>query len=492
MQLLNWGKQFFRQTLLIFLSFCAAAAIGMVINPQSFQKFFALAENVIVQVPTSRSLSYYWDIQPYADLALNLKCSAFYPLWPSLIHWLYRPSTIHIAARGFLITATALFVISLPLSLLAFRTALKDHRLALGVTLLYTLSPLAIFRVIGYTESLFGLASLGLLFLLVQSPKQRQGVLLLPIIILLAAILSLTRPALIQIAGAAVATPITLFAIEALRFSQTDSQPWLVRLKLAAQNTYQRSPLMLPISISLLLGALLGYAIYGLFCWNTSGNFWQPFLLQQSWNKSLGFRPWLLLSSRSPLIDLLGLYLPLLCCVVAFSQAMVKVRRWPSLKLYGGGLGTFLAVYPPLWILLQAWGNRSRLFRFKANLSEVTVSDKEIPNQETPYKKTPEIVALEPTRSLEVSSSRWLYSYGFWFALYFAAAHSAIALLTQDRLVSLGRYIFAQPFIFLTIGYLYPDLNRRLRSWLLPMLCVISALCLVEQWISYGHHKWLG
>jgi hypothetical protein len=142
------------------------------------------------------------------------------------------------------------------------------------------------------------------------------------------------------------------------------------------------------------------------------------------------------------------------------------------LKHYGGRLGTVLMIYPPLWILVQAWGNRGRLFRFNAKGLKIPEPD--------------------ATLAQENSPPAWLYSYGFWFALYFAAAHSGIAGLTQDRLVSLGRYIFAQPFIFLVIGYLYPSLSRPQRPWLLPLVCGISALCLVEQWISYGYHKWLG
>jgi hypothetical protein len=472
MKLLSWGNQFLLHTLLVGLSFWATAAIGMLINPQSFHKFFFLAENALAQVPTSRSLSYYWDIQPYADLALNRACSAFYPLWPSLIDWLYAPTSLEQAARGFLITATALFMISLPMALLVFRTALQNKHLALGVTLLYTLSPLAIFRVIGYTESLFGLVSLGLLLLLLHPNKLRQRAWLLLLIFTLAAILSLTRPALVQITGACLATLVTLATITALQLRpQTPLSRWKW-MKGVGANTLRRSPLIIPISLSLGLGAFSGYAIYGLFCWKTTGSFWQPFLLQQSWNKSLGLRPWLLLSSRSPLIDLLGLYLPFLCWVVALTQVMAITRGCTLLKHYGGRLGTVLMIYPPLWILVQAWGNRGRLFRFNAKGLKI----------------------LEPDAALaqENSPPAWLYSYGFWFALYFAAAHSGIAGLTQDRLVSLGRYIFAQPFIFLVIGYLYPSLSRPQRPWLLPLVCGISALCLVEQWISYGYHKWLG
>jgi len=71
-------------------------------------------------------------------------------------------------------------------------------------------------------------------------------------------------------------------------------------------------------------------------------------------------------------------------------------------------------------------------------------------------------------------------------------SHGAIVWLTQDRLVSLGRYIFAQPFIFLALGYVYPHLNPQHQRFLWPTLLGLSMLYLIQQWIRYGNHQWLG
>ena len=68
--------------------------------------------------------------------------------------------------------------------------------------------------------------------------------------------------------------------------------------------------------------------------------------------------------------------------------------------------------------------------------------------------------------SLEIQETPlplWIESYTFWFALYFACSHSAIVFLTQDRLVSLGRYIFGQPFVFLALGYLLTDFKYAIK-----------------------------
>ena len=145
------------QSMIVLGSFWGMAALGMALNPQSFWKFFTLP----TQLPsTTSSLSYYWDIQAYAELALTPQCSAFYPLWPALIRWGLHPTSVTEAARDFLWVATGLSVATVPLTLILFRKAFQNDRFALVISLLYHLSPLAIFRVIGYTEGLFRIVDL--------------------------------------------------------------------------------------------------------------------------------------------------------------------------------------------------------------------------------------------------------------------------------------------------------------------------------------------
>ena len=83
-------------------------------------------------------------------------------------------------------------------------------------------------------------------------------------------------------------------------------------------------------------------------------------------------------------------------------------------------------------------------------------------------------------------------NYLFWFSVYFALSHSAIAFLTQDRLVSLGRYVFALPFIFLALGYVLRSLPSKKAKPMVYGLLGISVLYLINQWVDYGFHKWLG
>jgi hypothetical protein len=455
----------------------------MVFNPQSFWKFFTIPTQLI---PSTSSLSYYWDIQAYAELALQPQCSAFYPLWPTLIHWGFQPTSITEAARDFLWVATGLSVVTVPLSLILFRKAFQDDRLALGITLLYHLSPLAIFRVIGYTESLFSVLAI-LLLLLLQSlsrPSSRSsplsdGLAILNItgVGLLAAILGLMRPTLPQMIGASLATLITLGGIQGLTPNDRsvedpdetkdpeepkaveDTAPWQT-LWAKLRSFQQQYPYVLPVSLALILGTIVGYSVYGGFCWQTTGDFFGPFSQQSLWNKRVGIRPWLLFTSRSPLVDLWGLYLPPLLWLIALGQVGQAVGVMSLVPLRGGLGSWLLALYPPLWLFVQSW-QRSLGLSWRS-----------------------------PQPSLPVPP--WAAHYDLWFAVYFALAHGAIVWLTQDRLVSLGRYIFGQPFIFLALGYLYPHLGRQHQRFLWPMLLGLSMLYLLQQWVRYGNHQWLG
>jgi len=450
-------------SLIVLGSFWTVTVVAMGINPQSFWKFI----KVPTEVPlTTSSLSYYWDIQAYAQLALEPECSAFYPLWPTLIRLGLHPTTIVEAAQDFLQVATLLSILSVPFVLALFRQAFQSERLALGIALLYSLSPLAIFRVIGYTESLFSFLGILLLLLIQQVPSPRLAPWIVLGVGVLSAFLALLRPTLPQMIGSSIGALVTLIGLAwATHHGVTQDLPAHDRQtdNLSFQQVFQqRHPLVIPTTIALILGTIVGYSFYGSFCWSTTNDFFAPFSQQSFWNKSLGFRPWLLFTSRSPLLDLWSLYLPPLLWVSALGQ-VGQALGYLKLPFLRGGLGGWiLAFYPPLWILLQTWGRSMKQLFF----------------WETPHPSTP----LPP----------WGTDYSFWFALYFSISHGVICFLTQDRLVSLGRYIFAQPFVFVALGCLYPHLDHRHQRFLWPMLLGLSSLYLLDQWIRYGYHQWLG
>lgn len=471
---------------IVLLCFSSLMLGGMLLNPASFHKFFFLPVNWPIE---NSRISYYWDVASYARLALKPTCSAFYPLWPNLIRQLFSPPTIDEAARYFLGVASIFFIVSIPLLLITLRKTLKKDSLALGIALLYTLSPMAIFRVIGYTESLFSLLSLCLLFLLVQAsqePRKRWIPWILGGLFCLSGLLSLTRPILLQIGGASIASLVCVGIRDALNPHKYD-RFWSLK---GVKAYYDRHHFWVHVTLALILGALAGYSLYGLFCWQENGDFFSPFTQQKLWNKKLAFHPELLFSSRSPLVDLLGLYFPFLLFFFALHAivqplSLPRIKKWSkpkptfnlkpnlNLKLIPVKISAIIAFYPPLWIV-------AHLIFHQVSKNRVPYS----PSHPSSIVSSPEIEhqPLPP----------WTNQYTFWFCLYFAAAHSVLVFFTQNRLVSLARYVFGQPFIFFALAYLLAEIDRKPQRFLLSWGWVISGLFLLDQWLRYGVHKWLG
>ncbi len=439
---------------MIWVAFIVCAACGMIINPQAFLKFFDLGLEIPESNPT---LNYFCDIAAYASMSMNSQCSAFYSLWPTLIRVLFEPTTIKEAAQGFLITATGLWLVSIPLLLVVFQKGLNDRRLGFWVALIYSLSPMAIFRVIGYTESLFGFLSLLLMWALLPR-EQPRGQWVLWVVFVFTFSLSLTRPALVQFIGSGLGTIFTLGILARLKL---EKESW----KEFWQRFAQEKRFGLQVTGVIFLAALLGYAVYGTFCVQHGNSFWTPFEAQKAWGKSLAFRPYLLLLPKSPLIDILALYFPVLLLATAWLIVLAKYKPLKLPSLLPFPIFLTLAFYPPLWILAHTLANL----------------------------RTQWLRKLQPlTHSLTPLAEICTQSYLFWFSLYFTASHSVISFFTQDRLVSLGRYVFAQPFIFLGLGYVYISLNHHRKLWPIMWLSGIEAAYLVNNWVRYGSHLWLG
>jgi hypothetical protein len=125
-------------------------------------------------------------------------------------------------------------------------------------------------------------------------------------------------------------------------------------------------------------------------------------------------------------------------------------------------LWNILFVYPPLLIILYIFN----YIKFQKN-------------------RINKLRTLDYTESLSKN-------YIFWFCVYFSAIHSLIVFLTQDRLFSLARFIFALPFFFVALGYIYRCIPGKAKYSTLLWFIFISAISLVQQWINYGQDKWLG
>jgi len=203
-----------------------------------------------------------------------------------------------------------------------------------------------------------------------------------------------------------------------------------------------------------------GYSIYGFSCLQSRGDFFAPFHDQKQWGKTLGLNLDLLFLPKSPLFDLLGLYLPILILIISIIVIYCKSKNHKLLvfipKIF---IWDILIIYPPVLVLAYAlnyWRGAKK-----------------------------EIITSKFTNSLQ-------NNYLFWFCIYFSVINALIVFFTQNRLASLGRYIFAVPFFFLALGYLYCCFPGKRKYKNLLFVIIVSAIALVQQWINYGKDQWLG
>jgi hypothetical protein len=447
-------------SLLICSGFIVCAALGMLLNPAAFHKFFSpvqLVPDIAAPLPHK---SYYWDVKHYAEMALSNSCGAFYPLWPLLIRLLFHPQSIERAAYSFLVVSTVIFFILIPLLMGIFIKALKQPYLAFILVLAFSLNPMSIFRVIGYTESLFSALSAVLIWIFLEQTRLNEKLRLF-LVFLVTCLMSLTRPVLIQSVFSSIAALGTICFFESLKLETRNLSSFLTQI-----NKYSRE---IKTTLTLCIASILGYSIYGMFCLRSRGDFLAPFKDQRNWGTRPGLHLELLLFPKSPLFDLLGFYFSILVLVLAFILIYFKIKnKTPLVWIPKSPLWNALILYPPLIILSYIFN----YFRLKKKTAKEDGS-------------LTELSASDYSQSL---SSNYL----FWFCVYFPVAHSIIIFLTRDRLYSLGRFIFGNPFFFLALGYLCCCIPGKKAYQTLWWFIAISAIALVEQWVNYGQNQWLG
>jgi hypothetical protein len=402
----------------------------------------------------------YWDAIHYAELAVNPACSAFYPLWSTLIGMLTSPSNVAEALKIMIPGSELIFLGSLPLALFTFERIIKHKTSALLTFVLYALGPNAVFYSIGYTESLSG--CLILLFLLslhtAEQQSSRKGVVLglYGVIFGLSILLNWVRPALLQSWFALAFTLSTLLVIQRLSSSSL----------VTSSGRFSLPPRAIALASLIGIGSIIGYSLYGLFCFNTVGNFLGPFQAQVEWGRVLAFRPWLLLFPRSLLMDIHALYLPALLFVALLWVLYAVYRQQPHLTLRlprPPWLYIFL-VHPVLFS-----GMMAIVGRFAKRWTTAVVI------------KSPEGVL------------RGVGSFTVLYAIAFSGVHSIINFFVNSGyLYSTARHYFGSPHAFVGIGAMLaaiaaPQLNRL--SW---GIAAVGLLWLGEQWFHYGSGRWLG
>jgi hypothetical protein len=427
---------------------CTITAI--IINPEIFTSFFSTSPTkLFMDVEHYSNMVMYG----YSHLVVHPSCNAFYPLWPWLIRTLVKPQTVDEAAFYFRIFSSLLSLVSIPLFLLLLKQNIKSYKIAFLTVALYAISPLSVFRMIGYTESIFSILSLILLILLTQlkriSKTSVKSIILLTSVFLLSLLLSLTRPFLFQAIFASIMALVSIIVIDRL---QKNSTP--IDLKFYSI-----------VSFIICLGALIGYCIYGYSCIEFRGDFFAPFHDQKLWGKQLGFYPQVFLIPVK-FADFTSIYLPIIALIISILICIstnIKKIIFIAPKLWQWIL---LFAYPPAFLAFYTLDLK------KANFSKKSINSEDI--------------------NLTQGAKNISSSYVFWFCMYFALIHCIGVFLTDPYIASIRRYIFGSPYFFLVIAYISQCFPTRKVSKLLLWVLGASGVLLIQYWIDYSKDRWIG
>ena len=431
---------FFKYSSILFL-FILVIPSSVLINSEILQRFAGIHIS-----------NNYNDLNHYLSLAENLRCSAFYPLWPFLIksfsHLKYI--NLHISA----ITLSITFgLISLFIGINTITKLSVNQKSSTILSYIYVLSPMTVFFFVGYTEAFFSLLSWIAISLIIKfhnndSLKFSHYL----SVFLIYTLLSLTRATIVQ----------TIFS--------SFGSLILIKLNNSSSNNNQFNfKKLIKVSICMITGCLFGYLLIGIFCSVSGEGFLAPFSYQKEWGKSLGFRPLFLLNTRSPVIDLWGLYFPFLIFasyLVDFSVLSIKFEKL-SLLIYKNFPMTL--IYPPLGLLISILKKSDRkLIRSKSFLVNLSQAD-----------------------DLYFQENEFLFLY----CILFSISHSLICFFTQEQfLYSLGRYVFGQPYFYVAFAILINSKRRMLINnpkIILTFSLIISFLYLIKNFVDFGDSKLL-
>jgi hypothetical protein len=430
----------------IILGFTLCIVIAIIINPHIFASFFS---NSPAQL--------FFDVGHYSTLIIHPTCNAFYPLWPWLISKLGNPKTLDDAAFYFRIIGSLLSLISIPLFILLLKQHVKSYKITFLVVALYAINPLSVFRMIGYTEGIFSVMSLIFLILLsnlkLTTKISIKLIYILLSVFILSLLLSLTRPFLLQVTFSATFALISLLILNKFKNNLDISR----YLKIYGLTTF-----------IICLGALVGYCIYGYYCLHSRGDFFAPFADQKNWGKKLGFYPQLFFVPLT-LADFTSIYLPPIALIIAF------------LICISNNIKKVIFIVPKIWqwILLLAYPP-AFIASYGLDLKKINSS-----KNATNLSNLQEINLTQASQKLSTS-------YVFWFCIYFVLIHSIVVVFTDQTLASLRRYIFGTPYFFVAIGYISNCFPTRKVTKLLLWLLGFSSIWLIQYWLDYANHVWIG
>jgi hypothetical protein len=424
----------------------------LLITGVGWQKFWALVPLEDIAI---------WDTGHYVQLARFPSCAAFYPLWPAVVRQVHSSGDLFSTLRATVILSEGIFLGTLPLALWTFERIIHHRGIAFCMLVLFALGPNTIFQTIGYTEALF--SALSLLFLLAmhqfeqaKSMAMPSKIFLLVSLFLLNVLQNLTRPVLVQ---SLFAVGFTLGVLILLRYLSDPA----TSLRLSGRGLLTTKSISLALVIA--VSSLVGYSLYGWYCWRIQGSFWFPFEAQAEWDRTWGFRPLLLLGARSRFLDVLSLWVPLLLVLGLGALLWALYRRQSfQISLPRRAWVNVLILYPPVFIGVTAILNRF----FPRQTIQVAVDDTS-------------------------AMARSLGQFTVLYAIAFAGVHSLINFLyTWDALYSAARHYFGTPYAYVGIGAFLgvvgsPRVNRL--AW---GVAILGFILLGQQWYEFSYDRWLG
>ncbi|MBD2179139.1 hypothetical protein H6F42_19630 [Pseudanabaena sp. FACHB-1998] len=447
-------------TLFSILLFGFCFLIASLIDPNTFHKFFSAIS--LQAVENNQNIvdkaGYYYDVSAYANMAILDQCQAFYPMFSWIARFLFHPQTFEQAVIGLKIISCISFTISIPIYFNLLERISKSKAIAYLLTFIYTISPMAIFRVIGYTEGIFALLSLILLSIIISEKINKSIIYISAFLIVL--VMSLTRPVSLQLIFSSCTTLIIIVFIEKAK-SKLDWQELFENYK------YKYRHLII-LSLMIITATIIGYSIYGYLCFQSRGDFFAPFNDQKLWGKTLGFYPQIFLSLEYPLFEQISLYFPviflfgIIICLYSFINSSDMEVFIPQFPLFWG----LISLYPSILIAIYIF-----VFLIKGR-------DKK------------SIITINLSNSHK--TKKLFSSYTFWFCLSFVLSHIFINLFTVDKIYSLARFTFSLPFFFVFLGYILQNVKHQNIINILKLFVLIESIALIEQWVRYGRNLWLG
>jgi hypothetical protein len=278
----------------------------------------------------------HYDVFSYIYIAMygyvNPSATAFFPLWPLLLHslgFLTSGSVVHYYILG-IVLANLLFYLALVIFYL-LSVEIFDHNVAKKALMYLAFAPYALYFFIGYTESLFILFCLATFFFL-QRSIQRGGMINWLLAGLCGFFASLTR---------------SQGFLLALPYAFVFMQQYLLADKFRLSGWYEKILALAPIIL-----IPFGVVVYMLYLWYTKGD---PLLFSHveatSWNRSLTF-PWM-----GVYYALKALFVPgSLQILNAINLAsfvvtlLVLLTGWRRMPLYYNLFALMLIIFPMCYI----------------------------------------------------------------------------------------------------------------------------------------------